>query len=232
MNAVVSLAVGRAAGALSEVSAPVMRDYAARIGCRWELISKAADPTKHAKFEKAQLASLLHRYQRIIYFDCDILLNPRCPDLFKLVPAGAFGAYFDSNGGNGDADLGDNIRAEEITAAKAAYGPIKWDKDYFNSGVMVFEGRHADVFRNLHLAERIGRFVDQTIINYRVQSQRHIWYDIGQKFNHFAALGRSRRMWETRFDAHVIHYAGFSEFYPERELLKIMAADRQSWCAA
>src|SRR5690606_14141469 len=128
--------------------------------------------------------------------------------------------YFDSNGGNGDAEIGvPKVREEEIASYQGMCGDIGWNSGYFNSGVMVMSRLHRPMFTYDHGVQRSAKFVDQTMLNYRLQRGRYPFFDIGQKFNHFAALNRSSRLFATRFSSYIIHYAGFEEFYPENSLL-------------
>ena len=142
---------------------------------------------------------------------------PGCPDLFDIVPEQNFGAFFDSNVTNNDADI-PQWREEEISYFQAAYGHIKWKKDYFNSGVMVISHSHRMIFdyrQALHPGKRV---IDQTQLNYNLQKLGLASFDIGPKFNYLVALSGSRRQFDCRFTNNILHYAGYEYFYKNPSL--------------
>jgi len=118
------------------------------------------------------------------------------------------------------------LRGQEINLYQELCGEIGWVKDYFNSGVMLVSQRHKEVFKYRgEILRRSRLFVDQTMLNFRVQKGRFKTFDMGPRFNHFAGLNRSQRLMVTRFESHIIHYAGFEEFYGRGSLLPQMRKD-------
>jgi len=219
MNALVTLAIGSRGERIHSLTGPILRSYAGRCACDYIAIREVKVSAEDPRFDKFQIYDLLATYDRIIYLDADILVMPDCPNLLELVPPERFGAYFDSNGGNGDAEDGlPDVRGDEIERYQRLCGQIGWKTTYFNSGVMVVQARHREMFDYRHGVVGPTRFPDQTCLNYRLQSARFPWFDIGPTFNHFAAFNRSKRLYASRFASNIIHYAGYNEYYPEASL--------------
>ena len=88
---VVTIAVGESYRQMGEHTHPTMKKYADRIGADFLIIDESAGSTPH--WEKFQLFHLLNKYERIIYFDTDIIIRDDCPDLFDLVPDNRLGIF-------------------------------------------------------------------------------------------------------------------------------------------
>ena len=62
------------------------------------------------------------------------------------------------------------------------------------------------------------RVVDQAQINYNFQKGGYSYYDLGPRFNYLLALAKSERLFKNRFNNHILHYAGFDQFYLSESL--------------
>jgi alpha-N-acetylglucosamine transferase len=191
MNAVVTIALGPEFQQMAAMTAPLIAGYARRLGADFLQIGQ---PSTSPHFEKFQLHHLLLKYERVIYLDADLIVNDHCPDLFALVPADRFGAWFPSRMGPGFEAV--------IAQAQAALGDIGWNTDYFNSGVMVVSRCHREMFAPPY--NYLDGFFEQTLLNYRVQKLRFPVTDIGWQCNHTGRV-RTPNGW---LGSHIIHYAG------------------------
>lgn len=228
MNAVVTVAIGEKSMRLFELSRWSHAHFAFRIGAQFFPIFHRRFAPQDPKFEKLQIYDLLAIFERIIFLDVDTFVLPTCPNFFVTVPESHFGAFFDSNGGNGDAENpaeANGIREDEIRSFQKIHGELGWRNEYFNSGVMIASRVHREVFSYENGFARSTRFVDQTLLNHRVQKFSVPTVDIGQKCNHFMALNRSIRLYRTRFNAHIIHYAGYEQFYSDYSIVEQMQKD-------
>lgn len=224
-RAIVSLAIGAEAQKIAALTHPIMEAYARRAGSDFVAITNAKISAGHHKFEKFQLYDLLALYDRICYLDVDILIMPGSPSLFEVVPPESFGAFFDSEVVGNDADI-PVWRTEEIEYFQKTVGDIGWRHQYFNTGVLTVAKKHREIFSYKGTLQAGKRFVDQTLINYNFQMARCASFDFGPKFNYFVALNRSERQMTGRFDGNwFLHYAGFSQFYPELSLFDKIQSD-------
>ncbi|MEA5618840.1 glycosyltransferase [Cronbergia sp. UHCC 0137] len=188
MKAVVTLCIGEAANNLGEVTHPLLKAYANRIGADFIVINNPNMGFDVPYYEKYQIYNLLEKYNRIIYLDTDIIVSHECPDLFKIVSEDNFGAFLVSKHTYFHDGAVKDIQKE--------LGDIGWDREYFNSGVMVVSQHHRQIFakdNNLVIWASCTRaFPDQTILNYTVQKQGILIDDIGYKFNHTTDPKNSR----------------------------------------
>lgn len=215
--ALATVTIGGKTESIARLTHPVMRQYAMRLGADFVVIDKQRVNNREPKFEKFQLYELLETYERVVYLDTDILVMPTCKSLLDIVPSYMFGAFFDSEVKDNDADIPE-WREEEIEHFQRKHGDIGWTKTYFNSGVMVVHRRHREIFKHdtqLHPGKRV---VDQTQINYRLQQLKYPAFDIGPRYNYFVALSASARQFDERFHSEILHYAGYEYFYSRPSL--------------
>jgi len=203
VNAVVTLAIGNEYNRIGNTTFPLMRDYAKKILADYIVLDTPRLKLGFYNYEKLQIFDLFEKYERIIFLDSDLLVTPRCPNLFSVTPERALGAFKVSNY--------TNFHDKAIRVIQDELGDIGWDRDYFNSGVMVVSRQHREVFnKNNGLLKWISRdttgqlFSDQTYINYLVKKFGIEVYDLGYKFNHTTAPKNSDR----RFRSYIIHYPG------------------------
>lgn len=161
MRLVYTVSVGEFYRALSKITHPLFRAYAARCGADFLSIDKVRSP-RPPHFLKLLAVRLLHRYDRIIYFDSDAVVRASCPDLFEIVPEGSLGLVNEQiHGRDWTLEAPDLFRR---------YG-LYWDGRVYNTGVMVFDRSHKNVFREcIHLVKRFGYvngdgYFDQPYIN-------------------------------------------------------------------
>lgn len=96
---------------------------------------------------KFGIGAVLDAYERIIYLDADTTAHPlKCPDLFQEVPDGYLGICDDYK------DMirtgfGDQIKREYALVCQSQGWPVTDFDWYGNTGVMVIEKSHRDLFR-------------------------------------------------------------------------------------
>lgn len=191
-RAVVTLCLGESYDALARQTWPFLQAYAKSVQADLLRIDRAHGPVPTPHFEKYQVRELLERYERVLYVDADVLVAPGSPDLFAIVPEDEFGAYL--------ASRHSEVHDASIAAIQAALGELNWERDYFNSGVMLVGRVHRDVFDFRHGA--YVAFFEQTQLNYNVRKLGLPMFDITFRFNHVEAAGGDR------LSSHFIHYAG------------------------
>lgn len=206
-RAIVTLSIGEEYNRLGKATHPLIEAYANKVEADFIVINtQKLTSDYYAHFEKFQLYALLNRYDRIIFLDTDLLVTPKCPNLFDVVSEEQFGAFVVSKY-TGYHDRAIRLIQEEL-------GEIDWVMEYFNSGVMVVSKHHLEVFNtengflkqwSLCSSQKgFQGFLDQTLINYNVQRLCLPIYDIGYKFNHTTAPKNSGE----RFNSYIIHYPG------------------------
>jgi len=193
-RAIVTLCIGDGFEKLANLTHPLMRAYAGKVGAEFIVIDQAELDISPIHYEKYQLERFLDEYERVLFVDTDVVIRPSAPDLFEIVPEEMFGAYL--------ASVHSDCHDDSIVAIQRELEDLGWQKDYFNSGVMVLSKAHRVLFDFSHGC--FNGFYEQTQINYNLQKLKVPFFDIGFKFNHVELIGEPISKQSTYF----IHYAG------------------------
>lgn len=168
-NALVTLAIGDDAQELLALSGPRFADYAERLGMDYIVINERKIRHRlqwrksrvNLHLEKFQMGPLLDRYERILYLDADMLLNPGCPDVFEMVPETQLGVVTDPSGDEAWK------REEEMEGMQKKFGQLPSPiPPYFNAGMLVLSQAHRELMRFDASRFLPGRWPDQTYLNY------------------------------------------------------------------
>lgn len=213
-NLVLTISVGEYYNKVAELTLPSIKKYAEKIGADFLNIDGRNDQYITQKWNKFHIFNLLNKYDRIIYFDIDILIREDCPNLFDKVPESKLGMF---NEGRYEA------RYPWVEQASEYYKePInKWNGKFYNSGVMVVSRIHKQIFK---LPKGID-FVetDQPYINLRIINDKIQMYDLDFKFNRMDILDKYCGI--SRLDSYVVHYAGA----PKDIQMDVIRKDIEQW---
>ena len=132
--AVVTIVLGEKYFRISQISHKSIKNYADKIGAEFIVLD---NPQGLPHWQKMEIYRLLNTYDRIIYFDTDLIIRDDCPNLFEIVPDDKLGAF---NEGKFDP------RGESLKEAIFAYKEdVKdWDGTYYNTGVMVISRKQKE----------------------------------------------------------------------------------------
>ena len=165
---ILTLGIGPAGQAFLKVSLPYLAAYARRIGAECRVITQGtqADPLMR-NFEKFQIQSYFQHYERIAYFDADVIVMPQAPDIFKATEPACFAAWAESSL---------HPRPELIIETQERLGAVEnWTHTIFNMGIFVAARRHAALFDPVafEFARQIPsnaspRFSDQLYLNWNL----------------------------------------------------------------
>jgi hypothetical protein len=207
----ITLAIGLSAA--ERASHGVFQSYARKHGLAFEVINTPRFRIRPNWFikrrvwyhiEKFQLFEALERYERIIFLDSDILIQPSCPNLFNLVPEGRLGIVYDDTGPDAWK------RTEELEKLGTRLGSISESRNrYFNSGVMVMDQSLKSLFEMRRKDFISGRWPEQTLLNYRVLRHNIPVVELAEQYNFMPHMPGWASQ-ENRLGANVIHYAGQS----------------------
>lgn len=204
-KALVTIAISDESRKFAALTLPYMHRYGKRIGADVVVIDEKwsyQGPTPH--YAKMICGELLERYEKVLFLDNDVLVALDCPDIFEVVPDTHFGAFV--------VDGYTNFHDSGIRLIQEILPDIKWQKPYFNSGVLVASRVHQPVFdvasadfRKWIADEASAQptWFDQTYLNYKIQQLGIPLFDIGYKFNHTTVCHR-----HERFLSHMIHCKG------------------------
>ena len=215
--AVVTVVVGQEALQLFEIVESFFKSYADKVHADFLIINEKHFTHLHAaNLEKFQIYNLFDIYDRILYVDVDILISPRTPNVFAIVPPTHIGAVYD-NEKNAENNTG---RKKEIQNAQLHLGNINWNTGYINSGVLVLSKEHRNVFLNAELRKKMkSAYNDQTLINYNIKKNQFPIHKLHSKFNGMQINGFTSRninpknaklQGNNKNNAFILHFAGES----------------------
>ena len=193
-HAVVTLVMGDGFEAMARLTVPFMRMYAKARNADFLVIDTPRMGLVYPHFEKWQMFDLFDHYDRLAFFDCDVLLDPLAPDIFARVPAASVGGY----------DEGvDTERGHVVAAAQEELGIVPWRHGYLNSGVGVYAREHRALFdpADTAIAQRAS-FYEQTTYNHRIARHGFPVERLTWRWNCMDACGKDRSR------AYAVHYAG------------------------
>jgi hypothetical protein len=202
MNLVLTLDVGTRYGYLT---VPTIEAYAKKIGAEFLVISDLKLFKKYPHFEKFQIYDLLNSYDRIIYFDSDVLIKPDCPNLFEIVPEDRLALF-----NEGCFRPWDSVLKEASIRYSMEYTEYK--EQYYNTGVMVIPKKCQEVFNppqfELDVFAGCAAY-DQPYINLKIREQKIEVFSLDYQYNRLEYIDKLTG--ESRFESHIIHYAGIND---------------------
>ncbi len=208
-KALVTLAVGDFYTKMGAITHPLMKAYADRCGVDFIVIGERKVNKVYnldERYEKFQLYDLIDNYDQIVFVDTDILVSPRTPSVFDIVPVDRFAAVSEAKFSKADRD---------IRLTQEILGKVDWKNDYFNSGMMVFGKVHKSVFDPTRDELRtwstgdfreteVNLLNDQPYLNHRINELQIDLLKMGHQYNHTRVIPETH----TRFKSYMIHYAG------------------------
>lgn len=216
---VVTLAVGRQAQRLLSISGPIFEGYARRIGADFRVIdSPRISPTfpMAAKFQCGKYLEV--GWDRLIYFDADVLLSQKCENLFDVVPEDSAGIYDET------LHFSDLVWADEQYAALAA--SQGWDvprpPHNLNTGVIVCSREHAAMFDPPTRPYPKSHTAEQSLIGLNVVRHGIKLHPLEEKFN-YQRWAHPKDFEYTEAD--VLHFSGMVAT-PERRQAEMEARAR------
>lgn len=194
---------------MADLTHPIMRNFAEKWGADFFILSKDADCTSEVGkvfYRIMDVHDLLNTYDRVLHIDSDIVINKNCPDLFELVPNDMVGVIFE--------DVGTRLkdRRERIRKVQAAWGDIGWKTGYINMGILLVSRLHKEMFSRVggQYWEDMG-FAD-VHLGYQIHRLGLKVFKLHWHFNHMSIFSESWNGSPSRFNSHIIHYAGGGKF--------------------
>jgi len=221
---VVTICIGEEFESIAEYTHPTLKKYADRVGAEFIKIDSTPTSPHWAKFT---IRNLLNKYDRIVYFDTDLIIRDDCPDLFELVPYNQIGAFNEAKFTQREFSLVETAKAYNVDVNK-----LNWNGKYYNTGVMVISKCHWNIFKKPDL--EFSSYYEQGYLNLtitieesrRTKEDDTLMFDLPYAFNRMTCLDFCG---ETRYASYIIHYAGYHYFTQPGEILNIIQDDLKVW---
>lgn len=202
---------------------PILRRYAERWGAGFKVLDTPLKDRRQC-WRIMELYDIFEEYDRIFHIDSDVVINKDCPNIFDLVPYDTIGLVFEDKGSR----LKD--RRSRIMQIKQKLGGnnFRWVSGYFNMGVFLASKIHRDMFKGINGQDwEMDDGFEQTYLNYQMMRLGYRFVDLGYKFNHMSMFSEAWNGSPSRFDSHIIHYAGNGKFQDKanREIGQLIKDD-------
>jgi lipopolysaccharide biosynthesis glycosyltransferase len=199
----------------TQLTHPIIRMFAEKWGAEFKILGAATEQKVDPKREFInkmwrilEFHDIFEDYDRIFHVDSDVVINKTCPNVFEIVPPDTIGLVFE--------DKGSRLRNRRgrIAEIKARFGGNEhWISGYFNMGIFLSSKMHRDMFTKIDgqlWKAKVG--LEQTHLSYQLMKLKYKYIDLGYKFNHMSMFSEPWNGSVSRFDSHIIHYAGGAKF--------------------
>ena len=205
---------------IAKITHPSLKAYADKIGADFIVINEKKLSKKFIHYEKFQIYDMFKEYSRIMYIDTDVLVRPDCPDLFEKVKEFKLGIF-------NEGAYEDYLGVMKDACAKYKVNIPKWDRQSYNTGVMVLSRLHRQIFKKpekeYSVYDGLSHY-EQPYINLNIISKGYLVEDIGYHFNRMSIMDSITG--EHRLSSYIVHYASAASV-PER--IKVIEEDLKSW---
>lgn len=205
---------------MAEVTHPSIKAYADKIGADFLVINERKISKKYLHYEKFQLHDMFKDYHRIIYVDTDIIIRPDCPNLFDMVKEYKLGIFDEGR-------FGDFLPVVRDACVKYNISIPKWERQSYNTGVMVLSRLHRKIFvkpeQEYDIVGGLAHY-EQPYINLKIISGGYLVQDIGYKFNRMSLMDKLTG--EHRLSSYIVHYANAA---PVQSRLGLIKEDIKLW---
>ncbi|MBF0553720.1 MAG: hypothetical protein HQK96_04100 [Nitrospirae bacterium] len=225
--AIVTLCIGDESKSIAEITHPTIKAYADKLGADFILIDTESVSAISPHWAKFKLYDLLNKYDRIIYFDTDLIIRDDCPNLFEIVPYNQVGAFNEAKFMPREYSLIETARAYSVDWEK-----LRWNGKYYNTGVLVFSKCHRNIFKKPEI--EYANYFEQSYLNLKIAQEesartvedKTLMYDLPYQFNRMTCLDFSG---DERHASYIIHYAGYKYVVPVDSVKALMKKDVEKW---
>jgi len=194
---------------MSDITFPLIKEFAKRCGADFMALSKNADcgdRLGRVHYRILEFFDLLKSYDRILHLDCDTVINKDCPNIFNIVPYDEVGTVFEDKGKRRE------NRLQRIADVQAAWGDVGWREHYINTGVFLVSKPHAEIFKRFEGKLWMQSGYDDVHLGYQINRLGVKIYELSYRFNHMSMFSEPWNGSPSRFDSYVLHYAGNARF--------------------
>lgn len=205
--ALVTLAVGPKGRELLDISGPLLRRWAAKLGASFTVIDRAPDGYPLAG--KFHLCRIVARHDRTVFVDADTIPNvDAMPSILDAVPVDSVGMHDDLP------KVGDRQWAHDLYKLlhkEQGFGLDCSMAAMWNTGVIVASRQHADAFRPPAKAFTGHHCSEQFLIQIALERAGVPMHRLDAKWNYQWWFRRSMPTLLERPDLYVRHFAGTSQ---------------------
>jgi len=203
---------------MTDYTHPVIKYYADKVGADFQVMGHESGCTHnqgrwHYRIFKHK--ELHKEYDRILHIDSDTVITPNCPNIFEVVPYDCIGTVYEDKGSRAV------NRHERIKKAKTQFGNIDWTHGYIDTGVFLTSKIHRDIFQTIDNNYYEDNGFDDVHLGYLINKYKFKVHELDYRWNHMTMFSEPWNGSPSRFDSHIIHYAGAGTFNKPNKLEQI-----------
>jgi len=195
---------------IASLTHPILQIFAKKWNADFIILSKNHNccHTKHGNilYRILDIYDLLGIYDRVLNLDSDMVINKNCPNLFEIIPDDKIGVIFEDKGSRRE------NRLTRIKRIQRAWGNIGWKQNYINIGTFLVSRLHKKIFTPFagRYWEQLG-FAD-VHFGYQIHRLKFKIFELSWRYNHTSMFSEPWNGAPSRFNSHIIHYAGQGQF--------------------
>ena len=197
---------------MSSMTHPILKHFAYQWNADFLVLDERSneetclDARGKVFYRLCRLRELFEGYDRILHIDTDIVINRFCPNIFNEVPYDQIGTVLEDKGSRAE------NRRMRIVKVQAEWGWIGWKTGYINTGIFLASKPHKDLFNSFQ-----GKFwcdlgYDDVQWGYMINYLKLPIFELHYFFNGMSMFCEPWNQSPSRFEFHLIHYAGQALF--------------------
>ena len=215
---IVTVVVGKDFTQQFQWTFPPMQSYADHLGA--ELIVLSGNRCPHWAIEnKFRVANIIRLFDRTLFLDVDVFVRNDAPNIFDEVPVGCIGVLDELQLFNYAPWAYRYIVMDEVRQSQGMQ-PAKVTRS-FNSGVIVFDREHAELFDPPKHPLPKHWCAEQNLLTARIEEANTPVYPLERKWN---CLWNADGFMDQHSQAHFVHLNGCNPIQ-RIDLLKQLAAN-------
>jgi hypothetical protein len=221
----VTVSIGPEYAKISQLTHPTLEEYAYRCGADFEVIDqRVLDPTMQIFYEKLRMRDFLEFYDRVLFMDSDIIIHPKAPSIFELVPLDRLGM---TNEGCLQSISDKEHELKDFCKQAGIKMPLDWDGRYFNIGLVCFGQEHKPIFDDPPVFVTAS-YPEQALVNIRIAQFKPKMFCLPRSLHDWSWLVKENESLNqlAGFERYVIHWAGVSKA-PDK--VHILISDIKGW---
>jgi hypothetical protein len=202
--------------AIEELTLSGLKSYADKCNADFKILSGDAPVLTadgHPHYRIVEVRDLLDEYDRVLCLDLDMIVSPKCPNIFGIVPENMIGSIYEDKGSRA------TDRRSKILNIQKHWGDVNWSTGYTNAGTFLVSKMHKDIFLPHNGKYWLDWGSGDLHLSYNIHKLGFKIFELEYKWNHMTMFSEPWNNNANRFESNIIHYAGvgvFDRSHPNR----------------
>lgn len=197
---------------ITDLTFPIIKHFAKQWDADFMVLGRWADeeacphPKGRIFYRTFRCYDLLNEYSRILHLDADTIISKICPNPFDEFPEDKIAVLYEDKGSRCI------DRRNRIRKVQELFGYINHEKNYINTGFLLFSKAHKELFRPHKGKYYTDLGFDCAFYSYKIHELKLPVHEIDYKWNTMSMHCEEWHGSSSRFDSYILHYAGVAGF--------------------